>query len=80
MNHTHYILVNEDHNPVAVIRRDTTKFGVNESALKTAIQEELDADIIGISITDTDYMNFKVQGRTDEDFEFTFMLRPTWEY
>lgn len=80
MNHTHYVLMNEDHNPVAVFRRNTTSHGVDESTLKTAIQEELDADVIKISITDTDYMSFKIQGKTEEGFKFTYILRPTWEY
>lgn len=75
MNHTHYALINEDNDVVAVLVRDNFK----GRAIK-AIEDETDNEVQSIEIDETDYFNFKVKAKLNDDFEYVAILRPTWEY
>jgi len=80
MNHTHYAVINEDRDVIAVIKILATTKEPNLDALTQAIQDDLDAEILRIDIEESDYMNFKVQVKLEDGLKETFHLRPTWEY
>lgn len=75
MNPTHYVLINEDNDVVAVIRRSSLS-----TKLKDAIEDETGDEVISYELIETDYLNYKVKAILDGDVKYTSILRPTWEY
>jgi glucosamine 6-phosphate synthetase-like amidotransferase/phosphosugar isomerase protein len=77
MNHTHYALINEDNDVVAVIRRSNL-----DDKLQVAIEEETGDKVLMYELSETDYHNYKaiVILESDIHYKYTYILRPTWEY
>lgn len=75
MNHTHYALVNEDNDVVAVIRRPYL-----DEYLPIAILDETDERVTNYELEETDFFNYKVTADLESGFKYTAILRPTWEY
>jgi ABC-type Zn uptake system ZnuABC Zn-binding protein ZnuA len=76
MNHTHYALVNEDNEVVAVILRN----GFKERVIK-AIEDETGSEVYRVEFEESDYNNYKVTAKTSQEGEsYSAWLRPTWEY
>lgn len=77
MNHTHYALINEDNDVVAVIRRSNL-----DDKLQIAIEEETGDKVLMYELSETDYQNYKaiVILESDVNVKYTYILRPTWEY
>ncbi len=77
MNHTHYALINEDNDVVAVIRRSSL-----DDKLQVAIEEETGDKVLMYELSETDYQNYKaiVILESDVNVKYTYTLRPTWEY
>lgn len=75
MNHTHYALINEDNDVVAVIRRPYL-----DEYLPIAIAAETDEKVINYTLEEIDYFNYKVFADLESGVEYTAFLRPTWEY
>ena len=75
MNHTHYALINEDNDVVAVIRRPYL-----DDYLSDAIAEETGERVVNYELEETDFFNYKVFADLESGLEYTAFLRPTWEY
>jgi len=75
MNNTHYALINEDNDVVAVIKNKLFKYRLIE-----AIQDETDNEILSIHVEEIDYNNYKVNAELKDGFKYVATLRPTWEY
>jgi hypothetical protein len=75
MNHTHYALINEDNDVVAVIRRPYL-----DEYLSDAIAEETGERVVNYELQETDFFNYKVTADLESGFRYTATLRPTWEY
>ena len=74
MNHTHYSLINEDNDVVAVIRKEDFK-----GRLIRAIEDETGEEVSHIDIEQIEYNSYKVTAVVYET-SYTATLRPTWEY
>lgn len=74
MNHTHYALINEDNDIVAVVRKDN----FSERVL-VALRDEYDSAVDDIRLDESDYYNYSVTANVDGHL-FKGFLRPTWEY
>lgn len=75
MNHTHYALLNEDNDVVAVVVRENFKARVVK-----AIEDETGSLIENLDLQEADYMNYKVKADLEDGFKYEGILRPTWEY
>jgi hypothetical protein len=76
MNNTHYALINEDNDVVAVIRKEDFKGRVIK-----AIEDETGDELLRIDIRQIDYNTYKVQDKMSNDgLKYTATLIPTWEY
>lgn len=76
MNNTHYALINEDRDIVAVLKKENF-----QDRLTQAIEDETGDSVLRIDVEETDYNNYKVHAKLSADgFKYTATLRPTWEY
>ena len=84
MNNTHYAIMNEEHTPIAVIRKRNTDDMMK--AIMVAISEETGESIDDITkvekISFNDDWNFPetIEVRFDEESVYRYDIVPTWEY
>jgi hypothetical protein len=77
MNNTHYALINEDNNVVAVIRANSEY----KDRLKLAIEDETGDEVSRLYVEETETNNFKVHAKMVGDgLKYSATLLPTWEY
>lgn len=73
MNNTHYALINEDNDVVAVIRK-----GDFRGRVIKAIEDETGDELLRIDIRQIDYNTYKVQAKMSNDgLKYTATLIPT---
>lgn len=75
MNNTHYALINEDNNVVAVIKKDNL-----QSRVISAINDETGLEVESILIKEDKDGLLKVKATLNDQFDYTALLKPTWEY
>ena len=75
MNNTHYALINEDNNVVAVIKKDNL-----QSRVISAINDETGSEVESILIKEDKDGLLKVKATLNDQFDYTALLKPTWEY
>ncbi len=76
MNNTHYALINEDNEVVAVIKSENFKGRVIK-----AIEDETGDEVLQIDFDQIEYNSYKVQAKMSNDgLKYTAILRQTWEY
>jgi|688.fasta_scaffold562080_3 hypothetical protein len=85
MNHTHYLISNEDGNTFAVTPRtlvsNDNQLNFDVDALKRAIEDEYGDDISFIEyIVDKGMEEFTIHATLSNDAYFTIKLSPTWMY
>jgi hypothetical protein len=76
MNNTHYALINEDKDVVAVIRKEDFKGRVIK-----AIEDETGDSVTRVTFEQTDYNRYSIKASMmDIDTEYIATLVATWEY
>lgn len=76
MNNTHYVLINEDNEVVAVVKKENYK-----GRLIKAIEDETGGEVEIVTIEQIEYNSFKVSSKLlGYENEYVTILRPTWEY
>jgi hypothetical protein len=86
MTHTHYALINEDNDVVAVIKRaninDKLQAAKINDKVQEAIEDETGDRVLKYELIETDYCNYQARFilEGDVNVKHTYTLRPTWEY
>jgi hypothetical protein len=76
MNNTHYALINEDKDVVAVIRKEDFK-----GRIIKAIEDETGDSVTRVTFEQTDYNRYSIKASMmDIDTEYIATLVATWEY
>jgi hypothetical protein len=76
MNNTHYALINEDGQVVAVVKTEDFKGRVIK-----AVEDETGDEVLRIEIKEVEHKNYRVEVElVSEGLKYTAFLRPTWEY
>jgi hypothetical protein len=76
MNNTHYALINEDKDVVAVIRKEDFK-----GRIIKAIEDETGDSVTRVTFEQIDYNTYSIKASMlDIDTEFIATLVATWEY
>jgi hypothetical protein len=75
MNNTHYALINEDGQVVAVVKTEDFKGRVIK-----AVEDETGDEVLRIEIKQVEHNNYRVEVELVSEGKYTAFLRPTWEY
>jgi hypothetical protein len=75
MSNTHYVLINDDNEVVAVIKKQNFK-----GRLVTAIEDETEQDVLGLQLDQIEYNSYMIKARISGGQTYTATLRQTWEY
>jgi len=75
MNNTHYALINEDGQVVAVVKTEDFKGRVIK-----AVEDETGDEVLRIEIKQFEHNNYRVEVELVSEGKYTAFLRPTWEY
>jgi Mg2+/Co2+ transporter CorC len=75
MNNTHYALINENGQVVAVVKTEDFKGRVIK-----AVEDETGDEVLRIEIKQFEHNNYRVEVELVSEGKYTAFLRPTWEY
>ena len=76
MNNTHYLLINEENDAFAVIKKDEFK-----DRIIPAIEDETGAEVECVTINEIEHNSFKVTAKLiGHEVGYELVLRPIWEY
>lgn len=83
MNHTHYLIADEDNMVFAIVPRNPIKEGVNfnEDKVKEAIQQQFDEQVISHTIQVVEKNEqYIFHAKMEGGFKRKITINPTWEY
>lgn len=75
MNHTHYTIIDEDNDVIAVIKAEDFK-----GRLIKALEDETGSVLMSLTFEEIGYYNFKVSASFSDEINVQVEIRPTFEY
>ena len=75
MNNTHYAVINEENDVVAVVKKENL-----QPRVISAIEDETGSGVESLLIMEDKDGLLKVKATLNDQFDYTALLKPTWEY